>query len=303
MNREELLEVIKNAKSKREILNKLGFFQNGNGAKKLTLLCEKQDINFNVEFKINVKKNSECNFCKEKIELKKKFCNSSCAAKFNNHNRIMSDETRLKIGLTLKSKYETGELVSSHKKTGKCYNPAFTKITSINYDPINKNYRYNCKYCNSEYFTDKSPCNSRKTCSKECATKSSLNRSYNNGSRKTIYYFNKYINSIVVLESTWELKVAKLLDSKLIRWIRPESLTWIDKKNKERQYYPDFYLNDYNLFLDPKNPYCMKLDKFKMEYIEKKVDIRYGDIKYIIDIINNLKTIKMIGQGGNSLDA
>ena len=47
----------------------------------------------------------------------------------------------------------------------------------------------------------------------------------------------------------------------------------------------------------------MKLDKYKMEYIENKVDIRYGDVKYIIDIINNLKTIKMKGQGGNSLDA
>jgi len=303
MDREGLLKIIKNATTKTEILNILGYHNNGNGFKKVMTLCDKYDIDFSKEFGGNIKKYNECKNCKNTIHLNKKFCNSSCAAKFNNKNRVMSDETKTKIGLTLSNKYKNGELVASRSKTGKCYNANFGLIKSSNYDYINKHYKYNCKYCNKEFFTDKFPSWSRKTCSKECATKSSLNRSYNNGSRKTIYYFNKYINSIVVLESTWELKVAKLLDSKLIRWIRPESLTWIDKKNKERQYYPDFYLNDYNLFLDPKNPYCMKLDKFKMEYIEKKVDIRYGDIKYIIDIINNLKTIKMIGQGGNSLDA
>lgn len=105
---------------------------------------------------------------------------------------------------------------------------------------------------------------------------------------ETIYYYNRFINSVVVLESSWELKVAELLDEKNIKWVRLNSLTWVDKTGKSRQYYADFYLNEYKLYLDPKNIYCMGLDKDKLEYIEKIVNVKYGDINYILDEINKL---------------
>ena len=37
--------------------------------------------------------------------LKKKFCNRSCAAKYNNTNRIVSEEQKRKTSETIKQKY------------------------------------------------------------------------------------------------------------------------------------------------------------------------------------------------------
>jgi hypothetical protein len=78
----------------------------------------------------------------------------------------------------------------------------------------------------------------------------------------------------------------ELLDLKGIHWIRPGSLDWVDEDSNVRQYYPDFYLKDYKLYLDPKNEYCMKLGKVKMLYIEKRYNIEYGDVNKIIEVIN-----------------
>jgi len=63
---------------------------------------------------------------------------------------------------------------------------------------------------------------------------------------------------------------------------------WIDKNNNDRMYYSDFYLPDYDIYLDPKNPYCMELDKEKMKYFENKIKIYYGDIDNLIENINIL---------------
>jgi predicted nucleic acid-binding Zn ribbon protein len=289
MNREELLELVKNAKTKTELLEKLNFSKNGRGTKMLILLCDKKEIDFELEFGSNITKHNECKYCRSKIPLKNKFCNSSCAAKFNNSERIVSDESKQKRSKTLKDKYLSGELIPNYNKTDMCYNSNFGVITSTNYDMINKNYKYVCKNCGKDYVLDVFPSKARKTCSRECQTKMIFkNRTYQNGSRKTIYYYNTFINSIVVLESSWELKVAELLDEKNIKWVRPSSLTWIDGLGNHRQYYPDFYLTEHDLYLDPKNIYCMGLDKDKLEYIEKNVNIKYGDINYILYEINKL---------------
>src|SRR5947209_2519026 len=141
MNREELLEMVKNAKTKTELLNKLGFVKNGCGTKKLILLCKENDIEFDIEFSSNIKKHNECKYCSSKIPLVNKFCGSSCAAKFNNSRRIVSYESKLKRSKTLKDKYISGELIPNYNKTGIYYNSSFGTITSTNYDPINKNYK------------------------------------------------------------------------------------------------------------------------------------------------------------------
>lgn len=125
----------------------------------------------------------------------------------------------------------------------------------------------------------------RKTCSKSCQIISSTNRTYRNGSRKTIYFDNPNQGQ-VVLESSWELEIAELLCERNIKWIRPKPMKWLDSKNKEHVYYPDFYLTEQNIYLDPKNPYCMELDKEKMSIIENKVNILYGDIEIIKEYIN-----------------
>ncbi|QOI72457.1 putative HNH endonuclease [Erwinia phage pEa_SNUABM_50] len=45
-----------------------------------------------------------CLQCNQEIDDKKKFCNKSCAAKYNNSHRILSEETKSKISKSLKDR-------------------------------------------------------------------------------------------------------------------------------------------------------------------------------------------------------
>jgi hypothetical protein len=69
------------------------------------------------------------------------------------------------------------------------------------------------------------------------------------------------------LDSTWELELAKRLDSLEIKWVRPNPIPWVDNDGVTHNYFPDFYLKDYDLFLDPKNPQAIKVQKKKLDCI------------------------------------
>ena len=73
-----------------------------------------------------------------------------------------------------------------------------------------------------------------------------------NGSRKSFEY-----NGFKFM-STYEVAVAKTLDENHISWIKPKKLAYITKDNKKHSYIPDFYLPDYNVYLDPKNDYLIQ---------------------------------------------
>lgn len=69
-------------------------------------------------------------------------------------------------------------------------------------------------------------------------------------------------------DSKWEVVVAKSLDENNIEWIRPKiGFVWTDDGKK---YYPDFYLPEYDVYLDPKNPYLMIKDKPKIDESQKR---------------------------------
>lgn len=75
----------------------------------------------------------------------------------------------------------------------------------------------------------------------------------------------------VNLDSTYELKVAKELDENQIKWERPSYFLWEDSKGVKHRYYPDFYLPEYNIYLDPKNNYLInnKSKRFGITDVEK----------------------------------
>lgn len=85
--------------------------------------------------------------------------------------------------------------------------------------------------------------------------------------RKTFYYNG------VVLESSYELAVAKELDSNKIRWSRPKRFMWIDSNEKVHHYTPDFYLIDYDVYLDPKNDYLITIDSEKIKLCSEQNNI------------------------------
>jgi len=71
----------------------------------------------------------------------------------------------------------------------------------------------------------------------------------------------------VLLDSSWELALAIRLDEKEITWVRPKPIPWTDSCGIVHNYFPDFYLPDYDLFLDPKNPQAIKVQKQKLDCI------------------------------------
>lgn len=73
--------------------------------------------------------------------------------------------------------------------------------------------------------------------------------------------------SIVNLHSDYEIQVAKSLDENNISWIRPSYILWTDDNNVSHRYYPDFYLKDYDVYLDPKNDYLISKDRNKIEKV------------------------------------
>ncbi len=84
---------------------------------------------------------------------------------------------------------------------------------------------------------------------------------------KSVVYYNGFR-----FDSKWEVEVAKILDKNNIKWIQPKPLVWIDKNGKNHNYFADFYLIDYDLYLDPKNDYCIKVQKEKLNYLKNNYD-------------------------------
>lgn len=71
-----------------------------------------------------------------------------------------------------------------------------------------------------------------------------------------------------MLDSSWEIKLAKILDDLDIAWIRPKPMEWYDSTGKVHHYFSDFFLEKYDLFLDPKNDYCFIAQAEKIEYVK-----------------------------------
>lgn len=97
------------------------------------------------------------------------------------------------------------------------------------------------------------------------------------------YTYNKsYEYNGFYFDSTWEVVLAKSLDENKINWVRPERLFYTDNECNLRYYYPDFYLEDYNVYLDPKNDYLLNnphsghnySDKDKIKWVEEQNNVK-----------------------------
>lgn len=84
------------------------------------------------------------------------------------------------------------------------------------------------------------------------------------------------------LDSSYELQLAQDLDANGIAWIRPSRFTYLDIKGEKHTYLPDFYLPDYDLYLDPKNDFLIEninpwsgyKDLDKIRWVEEQNNIR-----------------------------
>lgn len=196
--------------------------------------------------------------CSENSKLK--FCSKSCAAKYNNKLRIhngykMSEIQKEAVSNFMINKYnikdENGNIIPKSNK--------------IRY--------YNCKKCGKLFVKKTVRCNKYVYCSKKCqhdvfSERAKNNLKLNKNNNRHSGWYESPIAGRVWLESSWEVKIAKSLDNNNIKWVRPKvGFTWVDEDGKFHKYYPDFYLVDYNTYLDPKNPYCIKQDIYKINYV------------------------------------
>jgi hypothetical protein len=187
----------------------------------------------------------------------KKFCCKSCSAKCNNYGRSHSTETKNRISSKLKGQHRPN---------------------------TQKRELRTCLICHTQFYIQ--PCKKNVTCSRSCGNKVAF-QNRKSKSHKCLYikYLNKFDNNIVVLQSNWELQIANYLDKNNICWLRPKPLPWTCKKNIKHLYYPDFYVPELDLYLDPKNDQVIKQDQEKLRQIQKDVNLVYGSVLTITSAI------------------
>ena len=84
----------------------------------------------------------------------------------------------------------------------------------------------------------------------------------------------------IQFDSSWEVRLAKKLDADNVKWVRPEPLVYTDKSGLQRHYFPDFYLPEFDVYLDPKNPHAYKVQLDKIECLKDQ----YTNIVFLCSI-------------------
>lgn len=188
-----------------------------------------------------------CKHCNTKISYEKRrnqFCSSRCAASSNNKNRIRTKESRLKISLIAKEKNFCLTLKNILRKP-QC---------RIHYNT--------CKVCDKLFVTPKP----KKCCSKQCFNMQTGGYRENSVKGNGMWVIDSYGNN-VFLQSSYEVRLANSLNSNNVVWIRPAYFNWIDENNKKHKYFPDFYLPQYDTYLDPKNKLLLERDFIKIKTV------------------------------------
>jgi hypothetical protein len=212
-----------------------------------------------------------CSMCGQKFltsDAKKspKYCSIICAT---NYSRQFVDKS--KISSSMKAAWQRGD-----------FNKFKSKLK------INEKYNLKCIICNEKFLNRHQ---NVKTCSKKCYLKLLSKQSRENPNCGGETNYKKYIYKNVCMDSSWEVKLAKFLDLNNITWERSKKLVflWTDIDNKKRRYHPDFYLPEYNLYLDPKNKFLMKKDKFKINQVikENNIDLIFGSLDEVIRQLQN----------------
>ena len=90
----------------------------------------------------------------------------------------------------------------------------------------------------------------------------------NAGRSKKFKVFDSF-GKHTVLQSTYEYVVYEILCELGIRWIRPSAL-----KYNQRNYFADFYLIDFGVYLDPKNDYKAAQDKEKIKAVIEQNNVK-----------------------------
>jgi uncharacterized CHY-type Zn-finger protein len=187
----------------------------------------------------------KCNTVIDKNKLSKwasgRFCSRTCA-----NSRQFSEESRRKKSIANKV------LIPWNKGT--------IKIETRN-----------CSVCSKEFTV--ASYNKRKTCSDYCKRKAPGQGGYRpNSTRKIRSEYNGYW-----MDSGAERKFAELLDANDIKWIKntDKFFTYRDGSGKSRKYYPDFYLPEYDYWVEIKGLlYMNDNDPIKLASVGNNIELQ-----------------------------
>lgn len=193
-------------------------------------------------------KRKDCsNTFKVKPYYLKYFCFQRCAAIYNNSDRDpLTNEWRNKISVSMTGK--------SSKLRGKILVPRLEKV---------------CPGCNSKFQTTKWQNN--KYCSNLCSIRIVGSRPTSPKAARAKAGIRNDIDPNMYFFSRWEANFARILNLLKIKWeFQPETFNL-----KTQKYTPDFYLPQYNSYVEIKNflsEYSLNRDKeFRSLYSNKNL--------------------------------
>jgi hypothetical protein len=180
----------------------------------------------------------------------------------------------------------------SHTLGKTAWNKGLTKDTS---EIILKSSEKLKETINDISFTIKGCCTKEWSLSETGILTNSKNGGYrdHSGTSKKYKVLDSFGN-VVTLQSSYELLCSEILNELCIKWVRPSYLKYDDKK-----YFPDFYLPEINIYLDPKNDYLAKIDFEKIEKVKQQ-----NSVMVFILTKNQLTTdyIRELPKWSNGLD-
>jgi predicted nuclease of restriction endonuclease-like RecB superfamily len=91
----------------------------------------------------------------------------------------------------------------------------------------------------------------------------------------------------VLMDSTWEVAMAKKFDELGVKWRRDENmiLEYRTVRNRKRKYIPDFYLPEYDLYVEVKG-YWTDAARHKMVDVVERNNVEVLILESLDDIEN-----------------
>lgn len=111
------------------------------------------------------------------------------------------------------------------------------------------------------------------------------------GRGKKCWYESK-IAGKTFLDSSYELILAKFFDSKSIKWKKNYNKFHYIFENKNKYYIPDFYLIDYDCYIETKG-YFLEKDIAKWSYFPYKLILIFGEDLYNMGLVSEFKKIDL----------